>query len=308
MKSPSEAIPSPLRPSVEAFLAYCRVECGFTEATCDAYGRDLADAARSLGEQGLDDWSALSSEGVRRHLEALRERGLAVASLARHTATLRVFGRFLETREQLAENPLDLLAPPRPWRDLPGVLGEDQVRALLAAPDPQDKLYARDRALLELLYAGGMRATELARLETGHLHFGLGVARVTGKGEKERIVPLGEPALEATTEYLEGLRPLLLVPNRPTDRLLLSRTGRPLERVALWQIVKRHARRAGLAEVHPHTLRHSFATHLLAGGADLRVVQELLGHASIQTTQIYTHVDTSRLQEVVDRHHPRGSA
>jgi integrase/recombinase XerD len=180
---------------------------------------------------------------------------------------------------------------------------------LLAGPQPRDAMYLRDRALLELLYAGGLRASELAELECGGLRADLGVARVIGKGNRERIVPIGKPALAAAREYLEGLRPVLMERGRErgraTGRLLLSRTGSPITRVVVWQVVKRHAHRAGLRDVHPHTLRHSFATHLLEGGADLRVVQELLGHSNIKTTQIYTHVDRSRLKAVVKKCHPR---
>ena len=204
------------------------------------------------------------------------------------------------------ENPAKLLSQPRGWQNLPGVLGPAEVERLLSAPQPDDTMYLRDLVLLELLYASGLRASELADLNQDSVYESLAVVRVLGKGGRERIVPAGRPALRAIRDYQEGLRPALIRAKRPTNRLLLSRTGGPITRVVVWQVVGKHARRAGLHHVHPHKLRHSFATHLLAGGADLRVVQELLGHANIKTTQIYTHVDASRLKEVIQQCHPRG--
>ena len=194
---------------------------------------------------------------------------------------------------------------PQTWKRLPTVLGEEQIEKLLQAPDPDTLLYLRDVGLMELLYAGGLRASELAELDMSGVHFDLSVVRVLGKGQKERVVPIGLPAMRALRRYCEELREDLVREHAPTDRVFLSRTGQPITRVVVWQIVKRHAEKAGLENVHPHTLRHSFATHLLAGGADLRVVQELLGHSNLETTQIYTHVDRSRLKEVLTKFHPR---
>ncbi|MCA9290540.1 MAG: tyrosine-type recombinase/integrase, partial [Phycisphaerales bacterium] len=198
---------------------------------------------------------------------------------------------------------------PTRWKRLPGVLTPKQMRDLLEAPNPDaGRLWLRDRTMLELMYAAGLRASEVGVLALRDHNDTLNVLRVTGKGRKQRLVPIGRPAQAWTRRYLEELRPHLarFDDGRDDQRLLLSHTGRPLERVAVWQIVRRNARLAGIRDVHPHRLRHSFATHLLAGGADLRVVQELLGHADIATTQIYTHVDRSRLREVVRKHHPRG--
>lgn len=299
--SPATGFTPPLR----EFLTYCRIECGFAEATLDAYGGDLRELAAWLTERGCTDWADLTFPLMTEHLRYLHERGLATASVSRHVATFRVFGRFLVAREHVEADPAELLRQPHDWNQLPDVLGRQQMQRLLDAPDPEHPLYLRDVAILELLYASGLRASELAGLEMDHLHRDLGVARVFGKGRKERVVPVGEPALIAIDRYRGELRPVLLKPERPTNRLYLSRTGRPLERVALWQIVKKHAKTAGLSEVHPHTLRHSFATHLLGGGADLRAVQEMLGHANIKTTQVYTHVDRGHLQRVIDECHPR---
>jgi integrase/recombinase XerD len=291
---------------VQDFLAFCKIECGFAEATLSAYAADLRDLQLWMEAGNKRAWAALDLTLIAAHLRYLdQEKHLATSSISRHVATIRVFGRFLKAAGLCKEDPAELLTQPTVWHTIPGVLGKQEIERLLAAPQASDALYLRDVALLELLYAGGLRASEIADLTTASLHPDLGVARVIGKGNKERIIPLGKPALEATRRYTAELRPKLHKPDRPTDRLLLSRSGAAITRIVVWQIVVKHAHRAGLREVHPHTLRHSFATHLLAGGADLRVVQELLGHSNIQTTQIYTHVDAGRLKQVIARFHPR---
>lgn len=295
-----------MSPCVREFLTYCRVECGFAPATIEAYGADLREFEAWLTQRGVDDWHVVDYALIREHLQSLDARGLAVSSIARHVATLRVFFRYLNASGHVPEDPASLLTQPQEWKQLPDVLAVKQMRKLLEAPDPEHALYHRDVALLELLYGAGLRASEVASLTEDRVHTDLHVVRVMGKGSKERLVPIGQPAADAVTRYRHDCRPQLYRAELPTDRLLLSRTGRPLERVAVHQIVKRNAKRAGLKGVHPHTLRHSFATHLLAGGADLRVVQEMLGHSNIKTTQVYTHVDRSRLKEVIKKHHPRG--
>jgi len=305
-KRPASPLPEPFIPPVREFLAYCRIECGFADATLEAYARDLRDLTIDLDAWGIHRVEDVTHDHLADHLRALSRRGQAVASIARHVATFRVFFRFLFSTGRTAGNPTELLVQPKDWQSLPGVLSVDQMKALINAPQPDDPLYLRDKALLELLYAGGLRASELAELNIDGVHLDIGLARVMGKGSKERVVPLGTPAIDATRDYLEQQRPALIEGSGPTDRLLLSRTGKPITRIVVWQVVKRLAKRAGLHDVHPHTLRHSFATHLLTGGADLRVVQELLGHSNIRTTQVYTHVDRSRLAEVIKNHHPRG--
>lgn len=300
------AFPDGFDPPVREYLAYCRIECGFSEATLAAYRFDLRDLARHLAAQDLSNWGALTFERITAHLRELHAKGLAVSSIARHVAAIRVFTRWLEARGHLPDDPCEWLTQPATWRRLPNVLGVEAMRRLIEAPDEDEDPYAaRDQALLEMLYASGLRASELAALTCDRLYLDVGLVRIMGKGRKERIVPVGRKALEAVIRYLRDLRPRLLRADKLTDVLFLSRTGSPLERVAIWQIVKKYARRAGLARVHPHTLRHSFATHLLVGGADLRIVQELLGHSNIQTTQVYTHVDRSHLKNVVAKHHPR---
>ena len=290
---------------VKAFQAYIRIECGFSPHTLSAYSADIRDLWVWLAGQRLHAWTDLTPELIADHLRHLEEKGLAVSTIARHVATTRVFCRFLKARELTEHDPAEQLTQPQTWQRLPTVLGQEQVSRLLAAPDPESLLYLRDVALMEMLYAGGLRASEIADLQITGVHHELGVVRVIGKGNKERVVPLGQPAFRALENYTEELRDDLLRDDSPTRNVFLSRTGQPITRIVVWQIVKRHAQRAGLSHVHPHTFRHSFATHLLAGGADLRVVQELLGHSNIATTQLYTHVDRSRLKEVVSKFHPR---
>ncbi len=304
---PASASPgeSPLDAALRDFLSYCRIECGFARATLEAYATDLLELRRWMLARGLAAWSALDHAQLVKHLTTLDQRGLAVSSIARHVATIRVFCRFLEANGRTAGNAAEQLIQPKPWQRLPNVLSAAQVQRILDAPQPGDALHLRDRALLELLYASGLRASEVANLTLPRVLLDLEVARVLGKGDRERIVPMGRPAIEALHRYLDQQRPMLLRQDRPTDRLFLSRTGRPITRIVVWQLVEKYARRAGMAHVHPHKLRHSFATHLLAGGADLRLVQELLGHSNIRTTQIYTHVDRSRLKQVIRQCHPR---
>ncbi len=294
---------------VRDFLNYLRIEAGLAPATLEAYGRDLRDLARDLEAAGIGDVAAVGPTHLVDHVRALhRVRNLQATTIARHLATIRVFFRFLAATGRVDPDPARLLETPTRWRRLPGVLTPGRMKRLLAAPTPEcGRLWLRDRAMLEIMYAGGLRASEVGSLTLRDYSDTLGVLLVNGKGGKQRVVPIGTPARDATVRYRQELRSALARDDgRDAGRLLLSNTGRPLERVAVWQIVRRVAARAGLGDVHPHMLRHSFATHLLMGGADLRVVQELLGHGDIGTTQLYTHVDRTRLREVIRMHHPRG--
>ncbi|MCO6439273.1 MAG: site-specific tyrosine recombinase XerD [Phycisphaerae bacterium] len=295
-------VPAPL---VKRFLDYIFLECGLSGETVTAYKRDLREFWNDLVDHDVEP-SEITIEDVQRHLMRLHERGLSLASVSRHFAAIKVFLRYLHAERILRRDVASLMESPRRWRNIPDALGYDQIDALLSAPRLADEFYYRDRALLELLYATGMRVSELAALRIEEINLKLGYVRCFGKGRKERIVPMGQAAIEAVTDYLEVLRPRL-TNDRPTSALFLSRTGRPLDRTNVWRVVRKYARAAGLTQgrVSPHILRHSFATHLLAGGADLRIVQELLGHASVTTTQVYTHVDESQLKNVHRMYHPR---
>ncbi len=294
---------------VRDFLTYVRIEAGLAPATLEAYGRDLNDLVGSLVSSGIDSIDAVETNDVADHLRGLsRDRGLEPSSITRHLATARVFFRWLCANGKIRRDPARLLERPTKWRRMPGVISPIKMRRLVEAPEPEHgRLWVRDRAMLELMYAAGLRASEATALRVDEFHEQMASLTVTGKGSKQRVVPIGNPAVKWTLKYLEETRPNLLRFDDGRDRrhLLLSFSGRPLERVAVWQIVRKYAAIAGLNDVHPHKLRHSFATHLLMGGADLRIVQDLLGHADIGTTQIYTHVDRTHLREVIKSHHPR---
>lgn len=313
LRRDDDAIPPALLSLRDRFVAYLRIECGSSPNTIAAYARDLRDLLLFLASRRVKSIDGVTPRHLAEHLAALKtERNLSGTSVIRHLATIRVFFRFACENARLDPNPADTLDRPTRWKRLPHVLQPKSVRTLLAPADEtprtpaQAALALRDDAILELLYAAGIRASEAAGLTLNDLHETLGVVRVVGKGNKPRLVPVGGPARAALDRYIRLARPALLRPDaRDKNRLFLSASGRPVDRVVLWQVVKRRAKAAGLPDTHPHTLRHSFATHLLMGGADLRVVQELLGHADIATTQIYTHVDKSRLKQVHRKHHPR---
>jgi integrase/recombinase XerD len=303
---PAAARPDPHRDPIGPFLHYLMAECGVAPNTLAAYRADVVRFSRWRAEHAPGPLAALDVRTLSGYVDHLGRCGLAPSSIGRHLASLSTFFRFLVFDGRLEENVAKLLVAPKVWDRLPTVLGPAGVERLLEAPDPATRLGRRDRAALETLYATGCRASEVANLRPADLDLVGGTARCIGKGDKERIVPLGSRAREALSAYLRADRPALVARRPETATVFVSRSGRPLSRVGLWHIVKVHARAAGLpARVSPHTLRHSFATHMLAGGADLRVVQEILGHASIATTQVYTRVELSRLREVHRQFHPR---
>jgi integrase/recombinase XerD len=294
---------------VRDFLTWLRVEGGLSVATLSAYGRDLRDLRQDMAEHNIDTPDDVGPRDLAAHVQTLhRDRGMQPSSIARHLSTIRMFFKYLEAEHRVDRSPASPLVPPTRWKRLPGVLSPKQMRTLIEAAAPgTSRLWQRDCALVEVMYGAGLRASETGTLHVTDWKRDLSVVLVTGKGDKQRLVPIGEHAVGALHRYCDELRPHLtrFDDGRDEGRLLLSHTGRPLERVAVWQIIRRLAVRAGLENVHPHMLRHSFATHMLAGGADLRVVQELLGHADIATTQIYTHIDRSRLRDVVQQCLPR---
>ncbi len=301
------------------FINYLRIECGLLPATIEAYSRDLEHLMLELLDRGFTDPIATTPDALIGHVRTMSsERGYNASTISRHLATIKVFYRWMLATGQIDDNPADHLDQPTKWKRLPGVLTPSQVRKLLEAPQPPENppkralpLWIRDRAILELMYASGLRASEVGQIGLIDIMEKIGVVRVLGKGDKQRLVPMGKPAQVALQRYIDECRPMLITAERAAERrdggkLFLSRTGKPIERVRVWQIVKHWAKQADLPKTYPHMLRHSFATHLLAGGADLRIVQELLGHSDITTTQIYTHVDRSSLHKTVRTLHPRG--
>ena len=291
--------------AVGDFLNYLHAECGLAENTRDAYRRDLMDFGAHLADAGCRSLRRISPRLIEQFVRAQNAAGKSVASIARALAAVRMFCRFCVSERLLETDPSSAIEPPKKWSRLPTVLAHEAAAALLEAPTPEDDaLWLRDRAVLATLYATGMRASELAALKAGDINANLGVIRVLGKGRKERIVPIAEAALELIATYVREMRP---ADAGDDERLFLSRTGRALSRQDVFRIVRKYVRRAAVGgRVSPHTLRHCFATQLLAGGADLRSVQEMLGHADIATTQVYTHVDASRLKAVHKKYHPRG--
>jgi integrase/recombinase XerD len=290
------------------FLHYLMAECGVSANTLAAYRADLARFSQWRRKHVPVPLAKLEISDLVGYIDHLGANGLAPSSIGRHLASLTTYFRFLIYDGRLKENIAKLLSAPTIWDRLPNVLGPASVDRLLSTPNTETPLGRRDRALLETLYATGCRASEVVGLRPGDLDLKTGTARCVGKGDKQRVVPLGARAREAIQTYLASDRPRLIARRPEIAEVFVSRLGRPLSRVGLWRIVTAHAGAAGLSgKVSPHTLRHSFATHMLAGGADLRVVQEILGHASIATTQIYTRVEMSRLLEIHKAFHPRGS-
>jgi integrase/recombinase XerD len=290
----------------EQFQDYLAFERGLSDRTVAAYARDLGRWAGFLEAHGIGGPEEVSPEDLRAWVFSLKESGLAATSIRRAQSAVRTYYSFLLAEGAVEEDPTERLESPRIGRRLPRVLSRDEVGRFVEAPDPDSALYWRNRAILELLYASGLRVSELADLGLASVDLDEGFITVFGKGSKERLVPVGAPALRALVRYLRDVRPGL-DRGKGSGRVFLNARGGPLSRMAVWKLVKESARRAGIkTKVSPHTLRHTFATHLLEGGADLAAVQELLGHADISTTQIYTHVDRQYLKDMHRRHHPRG--
>jgi integrase/recombinase XerD len=291
--------------ALEQFREYLALEAGSSAHTVENYARDirrLADYAASRGGRRPED---VTTAQLREFVYALKDLGLAPATIRRQVSAVRTYYRFLIGEGRVARDPSERLESPRQWRTLPAVLTHAEVERLLAAPNSDEPLAIRDRALLEFAYATGARVSEVVAVRLQDVLYEDGLARLFGKGAKERLVPVGRRALGAVALYAREVRPAL---DRGRGRgiLFLNARGAPLSRVGVWTILRRTARRAGLAKrVSPHTLRHTFATHLLEGGADLRAVQEMLGHADLSTTQLYTHVDREYLRAVHQRYHPR---
>ena len=285
----------------KAFLDFCRVEKGLAANSISAYRTDLQRLSSTLPVPEID----ATAEHLGGYLEALYAAGMSPRSVARHVATLRNFYGFLAAEGTVAGNPTEFLASPRQWTTLPKYLNREEVERLIQAPSEGKATGLRDRAMLELLYATGLRVSELCRLEMSAVERNLGVLRVIGKGNKQRMVPFGESAGEALDRYQREARPQLLK-GRASPHVFVTARGSAMTRQAFWTLLKGYGRQIGIfRRLTPHVVRHSFATHLVEGGADLRSVQIMLGHADISTTQVYTHVARRRLREIVDQHHPR---
>jgi integrase/recombinase XerD len=291
---------------LDEFINYLTIERGLSPNTTSSYRSDLEKFIAFLSRRGKGGFEEIRREEVTDFLMEEKERGLSPRSLARGLVAVRMLFRFLALEGYVRRDVTEVVESPRLWKRLPRVLSIAEVELLLRQPDTSTVLWRRDRAALELLYASGLRASELTRLKVDDINLQSGFVRAWGKGARERIVPLGRSAARALSDYLEWSRPLLLKGFSSPD-LFLSRRGKRFTRQWLWQLIGKYLTQAGIKkQAGPHILRHSFATHLLGRGADLRVVQEMLGHSQISTTQVYTHVDRERLKEVHRRFHPRG--
>jgi integrase/recombinase XerD len=295
----------PLGQSVRDFLDYLTVEAGLSNNTVLAYGRDLKSFLAYCKLQKVSRLQQIKPALIQKYMQVLSRAEKSESSIKRCLVAIRMLLRFAKLTGRVQDDFTTILEGPKLWQKLPTICSKQKVIDLLNAPSPDEPFYLRDKAILELLYATGVRASELAGLKTSDLNLDIGYLRCLGKGNRERIIPVGKAAIAATIEYLRELRPKL-ARSHSEDFLMLSRTGLPLSRIEIWRLVKKYAIRAGLPRnLTVHTLRHCFATHLLTGGADLRSVQEMLGHVDIATTQIYTHVDQERLRRIHKKYHPR---
>ncbi|MBM7693185.1 integrase/recombinase XerD [Peribacillus deserti] len=296
-----------MQDQVRDFLHFLTVEKGLSHNTIISYERDLKSYLKFLvNVEQIQDWNSCQRAGIIHFLSHLKGQGKSSKTLARHIASIRSFHQFLLREKAADHDPSVHIESPQAERSLPKVLSMEEVEALLGAPKTNSPLGLRDKAMLEVLYATGMRVSELISLELTDVHASMGFVRCIGKGNKERIIPIGQAALQAIDVYLNKGRPLLVKKKNKNDSLFLNHHGSKLTRQGYWKILKKLAQEAKIEkELTPHTLRHSFATHLLINGADLRAVQEMLGHADISTTQIYTHVTNVRLKDVYTKFHPR---
>lgn len=290
---------------INEFITHLAVEKNRSENTLQAYHRDGLRFLDAVGFTGPETLSALAPTDITSYMKKLRDSGLSAASTARALAAIKGLFRFLVSEGVISENPAEVIGSPKLGRSIPGALSLEEVERLLAAPNPNDPAGLRDIAMLETIYATGLRVSELVSLRLKNVNMEMGYVGVMGKGSKERAVPLGEEAMERLKTYIAKARPALLK-GRLTDVLFVTRLGGGMTRQGFWKIIKKYSITAGITKkISPHSLRHSFATHLLERGADLRSVQMMLGHSDISTTQIYTHVAAARMREIYDKAHPR---
>ena len=292
---------------IKEYLAYIKLEKNLSKNTVSSYKNDITAFISYLKNKDKHDPSIISSNDIAGFFKTLNELGLSGSSSARYFSSLKGFFLYLLKNKYILKNPIEKITAPKIAKRLPGVLDVNEIDKILLAPDVNDKLGLRDKAILELFYACGTRVSELIDLKVNDLFLDDEIIRVFGKGSKERLIPIGSSAIKWVGEYLKKSRPLLMKKSKSENNLFLNSRGSKFSRMGVWKIIDRYVKEAGIEkEVHPHTFRHSFATHLLEGGADLRAVQEMLGHADISTTQIYTHVDRDYIKQVHKQYHPRG--
>lgn len=295
-----------MKDMIKQFLDYLSIECGLSKNTLLAYSVALNHLSRYMAGKSVVCVKSLLPEHITGFMEAERKRGMDQNSIARNIIAVKMFFKFLVMEGRIEKDLISSISSPKLWRKLPEVINHTDVENMLAAPDVNNKFGVRNKAILELMYATGARVSEVSTLEMGSINLDYKFVRCRGKGSKERIVPLGSKAIDALCSYIADVRPALRKAKH-TNILFLSKSGKALRRENIWLIVKQCAATAGIhKDISPHTLRHSFATHLLEGGADLRSVQEMLGHVNIATTQIYTHVDRTHLKDMHRHYHPRG--
>lgn len=291
---------------IDGFIQYLSVERGLAKNTLIAYRRDLVKYVSFLKTAGASSLEQVSRQKVSEYIYDQKKKGMQVTSICRSLAAIKMFHRFMVREGLASEDPTALVDTPKIWKRVPDVLSQPEVLAMIKASDGEQWQQIRDHAIIEMFYASGMRVSELVNLKVENINFEVGYIRCIGKGSKERLVPVGRQAREAVVRYLHEVRPGLVKQGNP-PQVFLSRLGKLLSRQSIWKIIKHYAVKSGVSKtIKPHTLRHSFATHMLEHGADLRSVQEMLGHADISTTQIYTHVDRERLRTVHKQFHPRG--
>ncbi len=292
---------------IQEFINYVSVERGLAKNTLLAYSHDLKAYVGHLKVKNIKNADAVKREDVTNFLYSLKKKGLSTTSICRSLAAIKMFHRFLVRENFSKEDPTNLVETPKVWKRIPEVLSQKEIEAIIQAAYGKKPQMVRDYAILELFYASGMRVSELVDLKLTGINLDAGYIRCIGKGSKERLIPIGKKSREALAIYCQKVRPKLVAKSTGADELFLSRLGKRITRQSVWKLIKDYARKANIKKnIKPHTLRHTFATHLLEHGADLRSVQEMLGHSDISTTQIYTHVDKERLKSVHKQFHPRG--
>ncbi|MGQ9797905.1 MAG: site-specific tyrosine recombinase XerD [Ignavibacterium sp.] len=292
---------------LKEYLATLKIEKNLSENTINSYKSDLTSFLNFITQSGIDDLSDIKTTHITSFFKLLKDAGLNETSAARYFSSLKGFFKYLYKNEYIKSNPIERISPPKISRKLPEVLNVREINLILEQPNVKDTIGLRDKAILELFYACGTRISELINIKVNDLFLSEEVIRVFGKGSKERLIPIGSSAIKWIIEYLKKSRPLLVKNIKSENYLFLNQRGTKFSRMGIWKIVKQYVKQAGIEKnVHPHTFRHSFATHLIEGGADLRAVQEMLGHSDISTTQIYTHIDMDYIKLVHKKFHPRG--